>query len=149
MLRKEVPRLGNDDLERQLEQWEQQIARSVNLTVEDQRKVTRAGAEAAKVVIAEETRKNHFESGRDTSKMAHLADSVVVGREEKTRSDGSTSYGFDHDDVNHARIARFLNDGTIKRPGDSFYDHAREIVVGPAQAAMAEKLAKIQERKAR
>ncbi|SUP61421.1 Uncharacterised protein [Weissella viridescens] len=75
--------MGNDDLERQLEQWAQQIARSVNLTVEDQRKVTRAGAEAAKVVIVEETRKKHFESGRDTSKMAHLADSVVVGREER------------------------------------------------------------------
>jgi len=138
-----------DDLEQQLQQWVNQIGRSINLTVEDQRKVTRVGAEVAKEVISEETCKSHYNSGRDTSKMAHLADSVVVGREEKMRNDGSTSYGFDHDDANHARIARFLNDGTVKMPGDSFYDHARERAVAPAQAAMAKKLSQIQERKMR
>lgn len=137
----------DDDFETQMNKLVHDVGGIVNISVDDRQKVTKVGALAMQKVIEEETKKSHFNSGRDTSKFEHLADSVTSGRLAGTRIDGTSAVGFSTNDVNHARIARFLNDGTIKMPGDSFYDQAIETAKEPVFMAEAAALAKIQEKK--
>ncbi|QGN59892.1 hypothetical protein [Leuconostoc citreum] len=52
---------------------------------------------------------------------------MVIGNLQGTKSDGNIAVGYSTTDVNHARIARFQNDGTAKMPnpkGLHFYDRA-------------------------
>lgn len=135
------------DFETLTTNWLRNVGNLVNLTVEDRQAVTEAGAEVVKKNIAENTKSKHYQDSRDTTKMKHLADSVVSGRLVKTRLDGSTAVGFSTRDVNHARIARFLNDGTVKRAGDSFYDQAISNSQNEARLVQAKILENIQSRK--
>ncbi|GAK32015.1 hypothetical protein WOSG25_240040 [Weissella oryzae SG25] len=136
-----------NDFESMTSNWLKNVGNLVNLTIEERETITGAGAEVVKRNIAEVTKAKHYQDDRDTTKMKHLADSVVSGKLEKTRADGSTAVGFSTRDVNHARIARFLNDGTVKRPGDSFYDQAVSNSQNEATIIQAKVLENIQGKK--
>lgn len=94
--------------------------------------MTAAGAETLTQALKTETRSKHYQ--RDSKKgskrkIKHLADSVVFENTDVNEIDnGNSVVGFqgkDESGINHARIARFLNDGTIKMRGDHFVDNIR------------------------
>lgn len=135
------------DFESLTSNWLREVGNLVDFTIEERQTITEAGAEVVKRNIAEVTKEKHYQGNRDTTKMKHLSESVVSGKLEKTMADGSTAVGFSTRDVNHARIARFLNDGTVKRPGDSFYEQAIADSQNEARIAQAKVLENIQGRK--
>ncbi|CAK1233563.1 hypothetical protein LMG30234_GAICNKDF_00547 [Fructobacillus fructosus] len=137
------------DFEDQMNGMLAQVGGLVNLTVEEREEVTKSGADVLKKELETATRTNHFNPNRRTDKMKHLADSYKVGQLDGDAEDGSTAVGFEKKDVNHARIARFLNDGTVKMKGDSFYDKAVVASRSKVENAIQDKLAKVQQRKAR
>lgn len=94
--------------------------------------MTAAGAEALTQALKAETRSKHYQhDGKKGSKrkIKHLADSVAFENTDVNGIDnGNSIVGFqgkDESGINHARIARFLNDGTIKMRGDHFIDNVR------------------------
>lgn len=123
-------------LSEQLDEMLKEIGGVVNLTIEEREEVTQAGADVLAKNFKQATKDaGHYNTDRKVGKMTHLADSVDVGNLDGTKSDGSTAVGFTKKDANHARIARFLNDGTRRKtkdgkivnvPGDSFIDNARD-----------------------
>lgn len=137
-------------LEDNLNEWLESIGGLVNLTIEERDKVTQAGAKVLQENISKATKDaGHYNPDRDATKMKHLADSVEVGNLDGSKDDGNTAVGFDRKDANHARIARFLNDGLKSRKlrGDSFYDDARDSAHGDVVEAELKVLRKIQEGK--
>lgn len=90
--------------------------------------MTKAGAEVLKTKLHDETRARHYQAGRKIGKMNHLADSIGVDNKDVDGVDnGNSVVGFNmtRDGFDHARIARFLNDGTKYIVGDGFVDRAR------------------------
>lgn len=115
------------DLSEQLDEMLQEIGGVVNLTIEEREEITQAGADVLAKNLKQATKDaGHYNANRKIGKMTHLADSVDVGNLDGTKADGSTAVGFTRKDANHARIARFLNDGTRFIQGDSFIDNARD-----------------------
>lgn len=144
-------------LSEQLDEMLKEIGGVVNLTIEEREEVTQAGADVLAKNLKQATKDaGHYNADRKTGKMTHLADSVDVGNLDGTKSDGSTAVGFTKKDANHARIARFLNDGTRRKtkdgkivnvPGDSFIDNARDKSQNEVLEAQSKVLKKIQEKK--
>lgn len=105
------------------------------LAVPDQatrKAMTAAGAEVYVEALRKETRARHYQhSGKKGSKrkVKHLADSITFENKDVNGIDNGNSVagfqGRDESGVNHARIARFLNDGTVKMHGDHFVDNVR------------------------
>lgn len=97
--------------------------------------MTAAGAKVLAESLRETTRSKHYQKpGKKGSKrkVKHLADSIAFENKDVDGIDnGNSVVGFqgkDESGVNHARIARFLNDGTIKMQGDHFVDNVRRSV---------------------
>lgn len=108
--------------------------------------MTAAGAEVLTKALQAETRAKHYQrDGRKGSKrkVKHLADSVTFENTDVNGIDnGNSVVGFqgkDESGINHARIARFLNDGTIKMRGDHFVDNVRRSA-SPAVFAAEKKI---------
>ena len=145
------------DLSEQLDEMLQEIGGVVNLTIEEREEITQAGADVLAENLKQATKNaGHYNANREIGKMKHLADSVDVGNLDGTKADGSTAVGFTKKDANHARIARFLNDGTRRKtkdgkivnvPGDSFIDNARDKSQNEVLEAQSKVLKKIQEKK--
>lgn len=102
------------------------------MIVPDQAKrkaMTAAGAEVLTEALKKETRLKHYQAGRKIGKVKHLADSITFENKDVDGIDnGNSVVGFtgkDESGINHARIARFLNDGTKYIVGDSFVDNTR------------------------
>lgn len=101
-----------------------------------QRKMTSAGAQYMAKELSMDTKAKHYDAKHHIPKkfrgkaVAHLADSVdYTDTNLDGAVDGTSTVGFkgaSTSGVNHARIARFLNDGTKKMHGDHFVEHARE-----------------------
>lgn len=103
------------------------------LVVPDQAKrkaMTAAGAKVFAEALQEETRSHHFRAGRKIGKVKHLADSITSENKDIDGVDnGNSIVGFtgrDEGGINHARVARFLNDGTKFIDGDGFVDRVRK-----------------------
>lgn len=138
------------DFADQLEGLLQEYGGLVNLTVEEREEVTQAGADVLAGKYSQAAKDaGHYNRDRDLGKMKHLADSVDTGRLVGTKVDGNSAVGFSKKDANHARIARFLNDGTRYIKGDSFIDDARDKSQKEVFAAQAKVLRQIQEKKMR
>lgn len=101
--------------------------------------MTKAGAEVLAENLRKETRSHHYQAGRKIGKVKHLADSIAVDNHDVDGVDNGNSVtgftGKDESGINHARIARFLNDGTVKLAGDSFVDKTRHASAGEVFAA--------------
>ncbi|MDD9138314.1 HK97 gp10 family phage protein [Fructobacillus sp. CRL 2054] len=137
------------DFESQLGGWLNKVGGLVNLTVEEREEVTKAGAD----VFADHLKPDTPYNSKRKGKMIHLRDSVQIGRlEDESKSMGNTAVGFPKkgsDGVNHARIARFVNDGTSKMEGNSFVDKAQVQYQDVTSNAIQEALSKVQARKAK
>ena len=108
--------------------------------------MTAAGAEVLSKALQAETRTKHYQhTGKKGSKrkVKHLADSVAFENTDVNGIDnGNSVVGFEGKDesgINHARIARFINDGTIKMRGDHFVDNVRR-ATAPAVFAAEKKV---------
>ncbi|QGN59939.1 HK97 gp10 family phage protein [Leuconostoc citreum] len=136
-----------EDFETQMNKWLGKIGGLANLTIEEREEANTAAAEVLKKSIVKATPRN---DKRKDGELKHLADSVVIGNLQGTKSDGNIAVGYSTTDVNHARIARFQNDGTAKMPnpkGLHFYDRALADSKEDVFKARNDKLAEIQERK--
>lgn len=103
--------------------------RTEKLIVPDQSKrkaMTAAGAKVFTEALQKETRSRHYQANRKIGKVKHLADSVTFDNKDVDGIDNGNSVagfsGKDESGINHARIARFLNDGTKYITGDGFVD---------------------------
>lgn len=135
-------------LSEQLDEMLKEVGGIVNLTIEEREEVTLAGADVLAKNLKQATKDaGHYNADREIGKMTHLADSVEIGNLDGTKLDGSTAVGFTKKDANHARIARFLNDGTRFIKGDGFIDDARENSQNEVLKAQSKVLKKIQEKK--
>lgn len=123
------------DFDEQVQQYLRKIQRLVP-DKDTQRKITNAGAQYLAKSLANDTQAKHFDTKHNIPKkmrgkaIRHLADSVdFTNTSLDGVVDGTSTVGFKGahtSGVNHARIARFLNDGTKKMHGDHFVEHSRE-----------------------
>lgn len=104
-----------------------------------QKAMTAAGAKVLTDNLVHETRSKHYQAGRKIGKVKHLADSITFENKDVDGIDnGNSVVGFtgkDESGINHARIARFLNDGTKYITGDAFVDRTRHDSVAAVFAA--------------
>lgn len=112
------------------------------MIVPDQAKrkaMTAAGAKVLTDALTKEARSKHYQAGRKLGKVKHLADSAAFDNKDVDGIDnGNSVVGFtgkDESGINHARIARFLNDGTKYITGDAFVDRTRRDSVAAVFAA--------------
>lgn len=93
------------------------------------KRMTSAGAKVLADRLKEATKDRHYQENRKTNKVKHLADSIISENTDLDGVDnGNSIVGFEgakDSGINHARIARFLNDGTVKLRGDHFVDNTR------------------------
>lgn len=93
------------------------------------KRMTSAGAKVLVDRLKEATKDRHYQESRKTNKVKHLADSIISENTDLDGVDnGNSIVGFEgakDSGINHARIARFLNDGTVKLHGDHFVDNTR------------------------
>lgn len=106
--------------------------RTEKLTVPDlatKKAMTAAGAKVFSEALQKETHARHYQAGRKIGKMKHLADSITFDNTDVDGIDnGNSVAGFTgrrDGGIDHARIARFLNDGTKYIAGDGFVDKTR------------------------
>ena len=93
------------------------------------KRMTAAGAKVLADRLKQVTKSEHYQESRKIDKVKHLADSIVAENTDIDGTDnGNSVVGFEgpkDSGINHARIARFLNDGTVKIRGDHFVDDTR------------------------
>ncbi|QHJ76590.1 MAG: hypothetical protein [Bacteriophage sp.] len=114
------------ELDDALDKWLHEVNKLIP-DVKQRQKITLVGAEVYKKQLYDITKAKHYDKNhKDTSKVVHLADSIEIsGTNIDYIRDGSSLVGFTKKGINHARIARLLNDGTKFIPGDHFVDEAR------------------------
>lgn len=110
--------------------------------------MTKAGADYMAQELSNATRAEHYDpKHKDTFKrkdgtvvtVSHLADSVTELEGTITgKQDGSYTVGYDTRGVDHGRIARFLNDGTVHIRPDYFVDRIHETAAAAGFQKMAD-----------
>lgn len=91
------------ELDEALEEWYQDVVKTMSLSIDEQAEITKAGAEAIKPELEKVTPQSNRNS-------KHLRDSIVVqDRDVDGQKDGTSTLGYDE---NHGYVARFMNDGT-------------------------------------
>lgn len=130
------------ELDDALDKWLHEVNKLIP-DVKQRQKITLVGAEVYKKQLYDITKAKHYDKNHtDTSKVAHLADSIETsGTNIDYIRDGSSLVGFTKKGINHARIARLLNDGTKFIPGDHFVEDAR---LSSRQAVLAAQYAEYQ-----
>lgn len=98
--------------------------------------MTKAGANYVAQQLASSTRQEHYDPKHQSTfkrkdgsvvTVDHLANSVITKPGTITgKQNGSYTVGYDTSGVDHGRIARFLNDGTVHIKADYFVDKTYE-----------------------
>ena len=111
------------DMDEALGQWLKQVSKAAELSISDQEKITKAGADIFAGKLQEATKEKHPDTKGTGGKYGHLSEDIS-GKKGDIDGDhnGSSTVGFG----NKAHIARFLNDGTKHIRGDHFVDNARD-----------------------
>lgn len=124
------------DMDDALEEWLKQVSKAAKLSINDQEKITKAGADVYAKKLAETTKEKHPNTKGTGGKYGHLSEDIS-GKKSDIDGDhnGSSTVGFG----DKAFVARFLNDGTKKIHGDHFVDNARDDAKDAVFAAEAEK----------
>lgn len=124
------------DMDEALDQWLNQVSKAAELSISDQEKITKAGADAYAKELTETTKEKHPNTKGDGGKYGHLSEDISSAAGDIDGDhNGSSTVGFGNKDY----IARFLNDGTKYIHADHFVDNAREDVKDAVFAAEAEK----------
>ncbi|MCT3191320.1 HK97 gp10 family phage protein [Lacticaseibacillus rhamnosus] len=111
------------DMDEALGQWLKQVSKAAELSISDQEKITKAGADIFAGKLQEATKEKHPNTKGSGGKYGHLSEDIS-GKKGDIDGDhnGSSTVGFG----NKAHIARFLNDGTKYIRADHFVDNARD-----------------------
>ncbi|WP_445238772.1 HK97-gp10 family putative phage morphogenesis protein [Lacticaseibacillus paracasei] len=111
------------EMDEALEQWLRQVSKAARLSISDQEKITKAGADVYAKKLAEVTKEKHPNTKGTGGKYGHLSEDIssATGDIDKEHN-GNSVAGFG----DKAFVARFLNDGTKKIHGDHFVDDARD-----------------------
>lgn len=107
-----------DDFISQIDQLQKELEQSVNLSIEDQEKITKAGARVYEQQLKDNTPESGNNVKRTLKEDIHSTPGTVDGTE-----DGSTSVGWSADKNGLSYIARFMNDGTKNYPRHAENDH--------------------------
>lgn len=138
------------ELDEGLQKWYQDVVKTVDLSAKEKAKVTSAGAKVLVDHLQNVTKSKHFNEHRKGG-VKHLSDSIAfVSRDIDGILNGHSTVGFETKatgGINHARIARFLNDGTIYIKADHFYDNGIEEAKEKVFATQAEFLAALLKKK--
>ncbi|MFT8581112.1 MAG: HK97-gp10 family putative phage morphogenesis protein [Schleiferilactobacillus perolens] len=110
------------DMDVALDQWLKQVAKAAQLSITDQEKITKAGADVLATKLQEATKEKHPDTKGDGGKYGHLSANIrsATGDIDGDHNGKSTA-GFG----DKAFVAGFLNDGTKHIHGDHFIDNAR------------------------
>lgn len=120
---------GLDDA---LNDWLKNVESAQKLSIAEQAKITKAGADVLQKKIADETKSKHY-SKKKRPANGHMADSVIVlNTDVDGTKTGVSTVGFDK---YHAGNARRLNDGTKRIKADHFIDNARDAAVDEVMTA--------------
>ncbi|MGO2723003.1 MAG: hypothetical protein ACTIAG_04595 [Lactobacillus sp.] len=106
------------NLDEQLDSFVKQVGKTIPNDAQ-KHEMTKAGADVLVDRLRTATREKHYQKNRNTSKVKHLADSVDAESFDET----DQKVGYETaavSGINHARIARLLNDGWKGHPGDHF-----------------------------
>ncbi|RND58752.1 HK97-gp10 family putative phage morphogenesis protein [Lacticaseibacillus paracasei] len=124
------------DMDDALEEWLKQVSKAAQLSISDQEKITKAGADVYAKKLAETIKEKHPNTKGTGGKYGHLSEDIS-GKKGDIDGDhnGSSTVGFG----DKAFVAGFLNDGTKKIHGDHFVDNARDDAKDAVFAAEAEK----------
>ncbi|WP_375155869.1 HK97-gp10 family putative phage morphogenesis protein [Lacticaseibacillus paracasei] len=111
------------DMDEALDQWLKQVNKAAQLSIKDQEKITKAGADVLADKLQEATKEKHPNTKGTGGKYGHLSEDIssATGDIDKEHN-GNSVAGFGK----KAFIAGFLNDGTKKIHGDHFVDDARD-----------------------
>ena len=128
------------DMDEALGKWLKQVSKAAELSISDQEKITKAGADVYAEKLAETTKEKHPDTKGTGGKYGHLSEDIS-GKKGDIDGDhnGSSTVGFG----DKAFVARFLNDGTKNIRGDHFVDNARDDAKDAVFAAEAEKYQEI------
>lgn len=111
------------DMDEALEQWLNQVSKAAQLSIKDQEKITKAGADVLATKLQEATKAKHPDTKGTGGKYGHLSEDISSAAGDVDHEhNGKSTAGFG----DKAYIARFLNDGTKRIRGDHFVDDARD-----------------------
>lgn len=128
------------DMDEALDQWLKQVSKAAQLSIKDQEKITKSGADVLADKLQEATKEKHPDTKGDGGKYGHLSEDISSATGDVDHDhNGKSTAGFG----SKAFIARFLNDGTKKIHGDHFVDNARTDAKDAVFAAEAEEYKKI------
>ncbi|MCI0374700.1 HK97-gp10 family putative phage morphogenesis protein [Lacticaseibacillus paracasei] len=128
------------DMDEALGQWLKQVSKAAQLSISDQEKITKAGADVFAEKLTEVTKEKHPNTKGDGGKYGHLSEDINSGAGDIDGDhNGSSTVGFG----NKAFIAGFLNDGTKYIHADHFVDNARDDAKDAVFAAEAAKYQEI------
>lgn len=124
------------DMDVALDQWLKQVSKAAQMSITDQEKITKAGADVLATKLRETTKEKHPDTKGDGGKYGHLSANIrsVVGDIDGDHN-GNSTVGFG----NKASVAGFLNDGTKYIHADHFVDNARDDAKDAVFAAEQEK----------
>lgn len=124
------------DMDDALGQWLKQVSKAAELSIRDQEKITKAGADVYAKKLAETTKEKHPNTKGTGGEYGHLSENIssATGDIDKEHN-GNSVAGFG----DKAFVALFLNDGTKKINGDHFVDNARDDAKDAVFAAEQEK----------
>lgn len=131
------------ELDEALQNWLKSVSKIANINIEDQSKITEAGAKKYQQLLTNETKSKHYSSHND-QKYGHAADHVTF---QKTDIDGQktgvSSVGWDNH--YHAMNMMRLNDGTRMYKADHFKSQLddRKSTINEVLAAEKEEYKKI------
>ncbi|KRM23749.1 HK97 gp10 family phage protein [Schleiferilactobacillus harbinensis] len=128
------------DMDVALDQWLKQVNKAAQLSIKDQEKITKAGADVLAEKLTEDTKAKHPDTKGTGGKYGHLSEDISssTGDIDKEHN-GKSVAGFG----DKAFVARFLNDGTKHIRGDHFVDNARDDAKDDVFMAEAEKYKEI------
>lgn len=111
------------DMSEALDEWLKQVSKAAQLSIKDQEKITKAGADVLAEKLQEATKEKHPDTKGSGGKYGHLSEDISASTGDVDgEHNGKSVTGFG----DKAFIARFLNDGTKKLRGDHFVDDARD-----------------------
>jgi HK97 gp10 family phage protein len=128
------------DMSEALDQWLKQVSKAAQLSIKDQEKITKAGADVLADKLQEATKAKHPDTKGTGGKYGHLSEDISsAAGDVDGEHNGQSVAGFG----DKAFVARFLNDGTKKIHGDHFVDDVRDDAKDDVLLAEAEKYKEI------
>lgn len=110
------------DMDVALDQWLKQVSKAAQLSITDQEKITKAGADVLADKLKEAAKEKHPDTKGNGGTYGHLSEDISSSAGDIDGDhNGKSTAGFG----DKSFVARFLNDGTKHIRADHFVDNAR------------------------